>query len=235
MKKEERGPFRVRREDSNLAQGAADLLLFQRLPPRIASQDCRSAGPHSPTDAVAMGFCRRAHSVQQSRIQTRAAPLQSRQASVQGPCLWVVQLDFSNTAIGETANLVVEAIVREDSFGPEFDRREWWRYEVDGDPELAAAWILLPEDNRYTNFTLVKYDYKKDAQVTIVQPTRQSVIRHGTVRNWAIVHPDAGVTYSCRWKLQLSLTPRLTKHQVIAQIIGRLRSSTSCRTRECRS
>ena len=72
-----------------------------------------------------------------------------------------------------------------------------------GDPETAAAWILLPEDNRYTNFNLVKYDYKKDERVTIVQPTRQSVIRHGTILNWAVVHPDAGVTYSYRWKLQL--------------------------------
>jgi len=93
-------------------------------------------------------------------------------------------------------------MVLDNSLDPSFDKKEWWNYQVDGDPELAASWILLPENRHYTNFNLVKYDYNKGERVTIVQPTRQSVIRHGTILNWALVHPDPEVTYSCRWSLE---------------------------------
>ena len=121
----------------------------------------------------------------------------------QGPYRWEVQLDFSDVAIGETVHVMVEAIVREESHERDFNQREWWRYEMDGDPELAAAWILLPESRSYADFHLIKYDYAKDERVTVVQPTRLSVIRHGTILNWAVVHPEAGMTYSCRWKRDL--------------------------------
>jgi hypothetical protein len=117
--------------------------------------------------------------------------------------LWEVQLDFTNVAVGETAHLVVETMIQDHSHDPEFDQKEWWRYQVDGSPELATSWILLPEHRRYTNFNLVRYDYQKSERVTIVQPTRQSVIRHGTILNWAVLHPDPEVTYSCRWSLEL--------------------------------
>ncbi len=121
----------------------------------------------------------------------------------QGPYRWEVQLDFSHVSVGETVHLMVEAIVLDDSHKDDFDSREWWRYEVDGDPELAAAWILLPENRSYADFQLVKYDYSVDERVTIVHPTRLSVIRHGTILNWGVVHPDPGMTYSCRWKRDL--------------------------------
>ena len=46
----------------------------------------------------------------------------------------------------------------------------------------------------------VKDDQSTKDPVTIVEPTRLSVVRRGTILNWAVVHPDAGKTYSFRWK-----------------------------------
>ena len=112
-----------------------------------------------------------------------------------------ITVTIGRVPVGGTAHLVVEAMIRRGMLESDvFHEREWWRYEVDGDPELAAAWILLPEDHSYTNFNLVQYNYEEDESVTIIQPTRMSVIRHGTILNWAVVHPDPGMTYSCRWK-----------------------------------
>lgn len=118
----------------------------------------------------------------------------------EGPYRWEVQLDFSNLAVGETAHLMVEAIVRQNSDPKEFRRREWWRYEVDGEPEKATSWVLLPTSNSYSDIEVVKYDQSTNDPVTIVEPTRMSVIRHGTILNWSVVHPAAEKTYSFRWK-----------------------------------
>ncbi len=116
--------------------------------------------------------------------------------------LWEVQLDFGRVAIGETVHFVVETVVLSNSHEPEFDEKEWWRYEVDGNPELAAAWILLPTTDRYTNFHLVKHDDEESQDVVLVEPTRKSVIQHGAILNWAVINPDPDVTYSCRWTLE---------------------------------
>lgn len=117
--------------------------------------------------------------------------------------IWEVQLDFSHLAVGDTAHFVVETLVRDDSHEQNFDQKEWWRYEVDGNPEIAAAWVLLPESSDYSDFHLVKYDSKSSEHVTLVQPTRKSVIQHGTILNWAVINPEPDVTYSCRWSPSL--------------------------------
>ncbi len=117
--------------------------------------------------------------------------------------IWEVQLDFSRVAIGATVHFVVETLVLNNANNPEFNEKEWSRYEVDGHPELAAAWILLPAEKRYTSFHLVKYHHENENDAILIEPTRQSVIQHGTILNWAVVNPEPNVTYSCRWALEL--------------------------------
>ena len=117
--------------------------------------------------------------------------------------IWEVQLDFSQVDVGSTVHFVVETMVLSSSHDQGFDDKEWWRYEVDGDPELAAAWILLPASKRYTNFHLVMYDHKNGDHIALVEPTRQSVIQHGTILNWAMINPERDVTYAGRWSLEL--------------------------------
>ncbi|TWT37064.1 Patatin-like phospholipase [Posidoniimonas corsicana] len=113
--------------------------------------------------------------------------------------LWEVQLDFSRVAVGETVHLVVETIVQGDAQDRWFSDREWWRYEVDGDPELAAAWILLPTEKGYKDFHVVKYKDRKHAHASLVEPSRKSVIQRGSILNWEVIKPDPEMIYSCRW------------------------------------
>jgi hypothetical protein len=116
---------------------------------------------------------------------------------------WEVELDFSRFAVGDTVHFVVETIVLSNSHEPRFNEKEWWRYEVDANPELASAWILLPAKNRYGDFHLLKYEAGDDDHASLIEPTRKSVIQHGTILNWAVINPEPDVTYSCRWKLEL--------------------------------
>ena len=117
--------------------------------------------------------------------------------------IWEVELDFSQFAVGDTIHFVVETLVLGNSHEPRFNEKEWWRYEVDANPELAAAWILLPSKNRYGDFHLVKYEQGEEDHATLIEPTRKSIIQHGTILNWAVINPEPDVTYSCRWKLEL--------------------------------
>ncbi len=120
-----------------------------------------------------------------------------------GPYVWEVKLDFRDVAVGQTVDIVVEAIIPHNATNSNREKTEWWRFEVDGSPEVATSWILLPENKRYANFGLVRYEKDKPDSVTIVQPTRQASIRNGSILNWSVVHPEPGFTYSCRWTYDL--------------------------------
>ena len=93
--------------------------------------------------------------------------------------LWEVQLDFSHFAVGETVHFVVETLVLSNSHERRFNEKEWWRYEVDGNPELAAAWILLPSNKPLSRTSTSSNTIRGERHVAIVEPTRKSVIQHG--------------------------------------------------------
>ncbi len=78
--------------------------------------------------------------------------------STDGPYSWDLRLDFSNVAVGQTVEVVVEIILPYNSLEPEDRNRDWWRFEVDANPEVATSWILLPEASQYANMSLVRDD-----------------------------------------------------------------------------
>jgi predicted acylesterase/phospholipase RssA len=112
---------------------------------------------------------------------------------------WEILLDFSNVPIGETIELVVEIMLKASSGDDRFATKEWWRFEVDADPEVATSWVLLPETAPHDTFNVVRYRKEIPAVIELVKPTHQTRLYGGSVINWSVVHPEPDYTYSSRW------------------------------------
>ena len=112
---------------------------------------------------------------------------------------WQIKLDFSQVPVGHTTDVIVEAMLPCVSATGARSDREWLRFEVDADPEVATSWILLPELWRNSSPRLVRYENSHPDQQEIVEPTHRVTICDGSVLNWTVVHPKAGFTYTCRW------------------------------------
>jgi predicted acylesterase/phospholipase RssA len=124
---------------------------------------------------------------------------QSAAGEAGGPFAWEVMLDFSSVPVGETVDVVVSVM---QSAVPD-DRRlaenEWWRFEVDAQPEVATSWVLLPEHQSRTSFSVVRSRNDEREVIELVKPTHQTRMQGGAVMSWSVVHPEPGYTYSSRW------------------------------------
>ena len=116
-----------------------------------------------------------------------------------GPCRWGVALDFSSVPIGETVEVIVNIMQTAPPDDSRYAEREWWRFEVDANPEIATSWILLPSDMADANFNVVRSRNETPEVVELVKPTHQTKMYGGSAMNWSVVHPEPTFTYSTRW------------------------------------
>jgi hypothetical protein len=124
---------------------------------------------------------------------------QSSDGNSGGPFAWEVALDFSSVPIGETVELIVNIMQAAAPDDHRFAEKEWWRFEVDANPEIATSWILLPSDKAHSNFSVVRSRNETPEVIELVKPTHQTRMYGGRVMNWSVVHPEPGFTYSSRW------------------------------------
>ena len=79
-------------------------------------------------------------------------------------------------------------------------RKEWWRFEVDAEPEIATSWVLLPDDHPHGNFSVVRPRNETPEVIELVKPTHHTKMQGGAVITWSVVHPEPGYTYSSHWQ-----------------------------------
>ena len=77
--------------------------------------------------------------------------------------------------------------------------KEWWRFEVDANPEVATSWILLPDDKPHASFSVVRTRNDRPEMMELVKPTHRTRMYDGSVMSWSVVHPEPGFTYASRW------------------------------------
>jgi hypothetical protein len=116
-----------------------------------------------------------------------------------GPFAWEVLLDFSGVPIGETVEVIVEIMLTLPPGDERLATKEWWRFEVDANPEIATSWILLPDTAIHDNFSVVRFRNEGPEVIELVKPTHRTTLYQGSVINWSVVHPEPGYTYSSRW------------------------------------
>ena len=73
---------------------------------------------------------------------------------------------------------------------------EWWAFQVDAEPEVATAWILLPDAWKGSSLRLVRHPNGIPEKQTLVEATHEASVFEGTVLNWNVVHPRQGFTYT---------------------------------------
>jgi hypothetical protein len=109
---------------------------------------------------------------------------------------WQLELDFGEIPIGQTTNVMVEALLPADPAQLAGCGRDWWEFEVDADPEVATAWVLLPDHWRDAKTRLVRYENGRPDVPELVEPTHQAVMFDDSILNRIVVHPKAGYTYT---------------------------------------
>jgi hypothetical protein len=112
---------------------------------------------------------------------------------------WEVALDFASVPIGETVDLTIDIMHAEPADDERLAEMEWWRFEVDANPEIATSWILLPRDKPHAEFSVVRWRNDNSEVIELVKPTHQTRMYDGAVIHWSVVHPEPGYTYSSRW------------------------------------
>jgi hypothetical protein len=116
-----------------------------------------------------------------------------------GPFAWEVVLDFSSVPVGDTVEVVVNIMQEAPPDDRDLARQQWWRFEVDADPEIASSWILFPEDQAPDGFNVVRSTNDNPDVIELVKPTHQTSMYAGSVIHWSVVHPRPGHTYWSRW------------------------------------
>ena len=113
--------------------------------------------------------------------------------------LWQIKLDFDDVPVGHTTDVVVEAILSAKDLFRQGLPGEWWRFEVDADPEVVTAWLLLPDHLANRQPSLIRYKNDDPEAFEFVEPTHSSSVLEGSILNWTIVHPKVGYSYTYRW------------------------------------
>jgi hypothetical protein len=109
---------------------------------------------------------------------------------------WQLKLNFNFVPVGHTTHVVVEALWPAQSALLTGRPDEWWAYQVDAEPEVASAWILVPTFWKDASLRLVRHPNGLSDNQTLVEPTHQTSVFDGTVLNWNVVHPKQGYTYT---------------------------------------
>ena len=117
----------------------------------------------------------------------------------QGPCEWAVKLNFASVPVGETVELIINLMQTIPPDDPQLSEKEWWRFEIVANPEIATSWILLPMDVPHADFNVLKSKPETPNVIELVKPTHRTSMYDGTVINWSVVHPDSEYVYSTRW------------------------------------
>jgi hypothetical protein len=124
---------------------------------------------------------------------------QSEAGDAKGPFAWEITLDFSSVPVGQTVDIVVSVMQSATADDPHLGRKEWWRFEVDAQPEVATSWVLLPDHQSHGSFSVVRSQNDNPEVMELVNPTHQTRMQGGAVISWSVVHPEPGYTYSSRW------------------------------------
>ena len=109
---------------------------------------------------------------------------------------WQLNLNFDAVPIGHTTQVIVEAMWPAQSSIITGRPTEWWSFQVDAEPEVITAWILVPEAWKGAALRLVRHPNVEHDNQDFVEATHEAIIFDGTVFNWSVVHPREGYTYT---------------------------------------
>jgi len=73
---------------------------------------------------------------------------------------------------------------------------ECWGFQVDAEPEVINAWILVPETWMGSPLRLVRHPNGMPDNQALAEATYEASVFEGSVFNWSVVHPKEGCTYT---------------------------------------
>jgi predicted acylesterase/phospholipase RssA len=109
---------------------------------------------------------------------------------------WQLKLNFDAVPIGHTTKVIVEAMWPARSAMLAGQPMEWWGFQVDAEPEVINAWILVPETWMGSSLRLVRHPNGMPDNQVFVEATHEASVFEGSVFNWSVVHPKEGYTYT---------------------------------------
>ncbi len=109
---------------------------------------------------------------------------------------WQLKLNFDAVPIGHTTKVIVEAMWPARSAILTGQPMEWWGFQVDAEPEVINAWILVPEPWMGSSLRLVRHPNGMPDNQALVEATYEASVFEGSVFNWSVVHPKEGYTYT---------------------------------------
>ena len=125
---------------------------------------------------------------------------------------WQLKLNFDAVPIGHTTNVIVEAMWPARSAMLTGQPMEWWAFQVDAEPEVINAWILVPEPWMGAILRLVRHPNDMPDSQVLVEATHEASVFEGSVLNWSVVHPKEGYTYTYQRLERFVILTGASKH-----------------------